>query len=386
MRIASLETIPVSVPYTHREISAQVARDGVSDVLVKLTTDDGLVGWGEACCGADTASVDAALQAMAPFVLGRDAWNREAMRRDAFTHGLWQFRAGTGNFAWAGIDMALWDVCGRACGEPLWRLLGGLQQRDATYFYYLARGSRERLAEQVADGLAAGFETFYLKVGLDDELDLDMVAAVREALGGEPRLRLDANGSWSLPQATRNLAALAEFDIDFVEQPVRDHPVGQLAELRRRTRTTLCANEGLWSEADAYARIRARQADVYCFSPYWVGSIAGFQRLAWVAEYEGLQVCKHTHGELGVAAAAAHHVVLTLPNGVEGHQQTAYLLEHDVLTKPLPIATGPRWGSLDGAGLGVEVDEAAVAEAAGRYRSAGQYLPWQVEQLAKEEG
>jgi L-Ala-D/L-Glu epimerase len=386
VRIASLETIPVSVPYTHREISAQVARDGVSDVLVKLTTDDGLVGWGEACCGADTASVDAALQAMAPFVLGRDAWNREAMRRDAFTHGLWQFRAGTGNFAWAGIDMALWDVCGRACGEPLWRLLGGLQQRDATYFYYLARGSRERLAEQVADGLAAGFETFYLKVGLDDELDLDMVAAVREALGGEPRLRLDANGSWSLPQATRNLAALAEFDIDFVEQPVRDHPVGQLAELRRRTRTTLCANEGLWSEADAYARIRARQADVYCFSPYWVGSIAGFQRLAWVAEYEGLQVCKHTHGELGVAAAAAHHVVLTLPNGVEGHQQTAYLLEHDVLTKPLPIATGPRWGSLDGAGLGVEVDEAAVAEAAGRYRSAGQYLPWQVEQLAKEEG
>ena len=386
MRIASLETIPVSVPYTHREISAQVARDGVSDVLVKLTTDDGLVGWGEACCGADTASVDAALQAMAPFVLGRDAWNREAMRRDAFTHGLWQFRAGTGNFAWAGIDMALWDVCGRACGEPLWRLLGGLQQRDATYFYYLARGSRERLAEQVADGLAAGFETFYLKVGLDDELDLDMVAAVREALGGEPRLRLDANGSWSLPQATRNLAALAEFDIDFVEQPVRDHPVGQLAELRRRTRTTLCANEGLWSEADAYARIRARQADVYCFSPYWVGSIAGFQRLAWVAEYEGLQVCKHTHGELGVAAAAAHHVVLTLPNGVEGHQQTAYLLEHDVLTEPLPIATGPRWGSLDGAGLGVEVDEAAVAEAAGRYRSAGQYLPWQVEQLAKEEG
>ena len=89
---------------------------------------------------------------MAPFVIGRDPWNREAMRRDAFTHGLWQFRAGTGNFAWAGIDMALWDICGRACGQPLWRLLGGLQQQEATYFYYLARGSRESLAAQVADG------------------------------------------------------------------------------------------------------------------------------------------------------------------------------------------------------------------------------------------
>jgi L-alanine-DL-glutamate epimerase-like enolase superfamily enzyme len=376
VKVAKLETIPVSVPYTHREVSSLIARDGVSDVLVKLTTDDGLVGWGEACCGADTASVEAAVKAMAPFVLGRDPWNREAMRREAFTHGLWQFRAGTGNFAWAGIDMALWDICGRACGEPLWRLLGGLLQPEATYFYYLARGDRESLAAQVAAGVASGFEVYYLKIGLDDAEDLAMVAAVREALGEGPRLRLDANGSWTMPQALRLLAALEKHGIDFVEQPVRDHPVGHLAELRSRTTVPVCANEGLWSEADAYARIRARQADVYCFSPYWVGSIGAFHRLAWVADSEGLQVCKHTHGELGLAAAAAHHVVLTLPNGVEGHQQTAHVMEHDVLTEPLPIATGPTWGTIDGPGLGVEVDEDAVAEAAARYESLGQYLPW----------
>jgi glucarate dehydratase len=95
-------------------------------------------------------------------------------------------------------------------------------------------------------------------------------------------------------------------------------------------------------------------------------------------------VCKHTHGELGIAAAAAHHVVLTLPNGVEGHQQTAHLMEHDVLAEPLPIASGPRWGTIDGPGLGVEVDEDAVAEAAARYEAVGQYRPWQADQLAKE--
>jgi L-alanine-DL-glutamate epimerase-like enolase superfamily enzyme len=384
VRVARLETIPVSVPYKHREVSSQVARDGVSDVLVKVTTDDGLVGWGESCCGADTASVEAAVQAMAPLVLGRDPWSRETMRRHAFTHGLWQFRVGTGNFAWAGIDMALWDICGRACGQPLWRLLGGRGPSDATYFYYLARGSRESLEAQVADGLAGGFEVFYLKVGLDDGDDLAMVAAVRDALGDGPRLRLDANGSWTLPRALRMLAALEEYAIDFVEQPVREAPIEHLAELRGRTPIRVCANEGLWSEADAYARIRARQADVYCFSQYWVGSLQSFQRLAWVAEYEGLQVCKHTHGELGLAAAAAHHVVLTLPNGVEGHQQTAHLMEHDVLAEQLPITTGPLWGSIDKPGLGVDVDEAAVAEAAARYTSVGQYLPWQPDQLAKE--
>jgi L-alanine-DL-glutamate epimerase-like enolase superfamily enzyme len=386
VKIAKVESIPVSVPYTHREVSSQVARDGVSDVLVKLTTDDGLVGWGEACCGADTSSVEDAVKALAPFVLGRDPWNRDAMRRDAFTHGLWQFRAGTGNFAWAGIDMALWDISGRACGEPLWRLLGGLLQPEATYFYYLARGPRESLAAQVADGLAKGFEVYYLKVGLDDQEDLAMVAAARDALGDGPRLRLDANGAWTMPQALRMLDALEDYAIDFVEQPVRDHPIGHLAELRARTTIGVCANEGLWSEADAYARVRARQADVYCFSPYWVGSIGAFHRLGWIADYEGLQVCKHTHGELGIAAAAAHHVVLTLPNGVDGHQQTAHLMEHDVLTEPLPIASGPRWGAIDGPGLGVGVDEGAVAEAAARYESVGQYLPWQPDQLARDGG
>lgn len=385
MKVASIETIPVSVPYRHREVSSQVARDGVSDVLVKVTTVDGLVGWGEACCGADTASVEAALRAMAPLVVGRDPWNREAMRRDLFTHGLWQFRTGTGNFAWAGIDMALWDICGRACGLPVWRLLGGLQQKEATYFYYLARGPRESLTAQVEDGLRAGFDVFYLKVGVDDAEDIGMVAAVRELLGPRPLLRLDANGTWSVPRALRNLHAMAEYDIDFVEQPVRDHPVGQLGEVRSRLPMGVCANEGLWSEADAYARIRARSADVYCFSQYWVGSLGNFHRLAWVAACEGLQICKHTHGELGLAAAAGHHVVLTLPNGVEGHQQTAYLMEHDVLSEPIPIATGPRWGVIEGPGLGVEVDEDAVAEAAARYRAEGQYLPWQAFQIAKEE-
>jgi L-alanine-DL-glutamate epimerase-like enolase superfamily enzyme len=384
VKVASVEAVPVSVPYRHPEVSSIVARDGVSDVLVKVTTDDGLVGWGEACCGADTASVQAALRAMTPFVVGRDPWNREAMRRDLFTHGLWQFRAGTGNFAWAGIDMALWDVCGRACGEPVWRLLGGLQANEATYFYYLARGDRESLAAQIEDGLRAGFEVFYLKVGVDDAEDLEMVSAAREALGAGPRLRLDANGTWTVPQALRNLRGLAEYDIDFVEQPVRDHPVGRLGEIRARVPMAVCANEGLWSEADAYARIRAHDADVYCFSAYWVGSIGSFHRLSWVAAYEGLLVCKHTHGELGLAAAAGHHVVLTLPNGVDGHQQTAYMMEHDILTEPLPIATGPRWGPIEAPGLGVDVDEDAVAEAAARYRAEGQYLPWQPDQIAKE--
>ena len=384
MNVAAIETTIVSVPYLHREVSSQVARDGVTDILVRVETDDGAVGWGESCSGADAASVEAAVKAMAPFVIGRDPWNREAMRADLFTHGLWQFRTGTGNFAWAGLDMALFDLCGRAAGQPLYRLLGGLRRSEVSYFYYLARGTDEVMQAQCAQGVAQGYETFYLKVGIEAEADIAMVATARAALGPGPRLRLDANGAWSVPEALRILGRMAEHDIDLVEQPVRDHPVGQLAEVRARLPMPVCANEGMWSEAEAYARIRARQADVYCFSPYWVGSIGAFHRLAHVAHLEGLQVCKHTHGELGLAAAAGQHVLLTLPNIVEGHQQTAHVMGSDILTAPLPIATAPKWGVPAGVGLGVEVDPDAVRDAARRYELEGQFLPYQSEQLGRE--
>ena len=307
MRVASVETTIVSVPYLHREVSSQVARDGVTDILVRVETDDGLVGWGEACSGADAASVEAAVQAMTPFVIGRDPWNREAMQRRslharplAVPRRHRQLRLGRAS-TWRSADL-----CGRAAASRCTGCSAGsgaARCRTSTTWRAAATTTSRRSAR---DGLAQGYETFYLKVGVDD--------------GGRPRdggggARGARAGPAAAPRRERHLerarraphapARMAEHDIDFVEQPVRDHPIGQLAEVRARLPMAVCANEGLWSEADAYARIRARQADVYCFSPYWVGSIGAFHRLAHVAHLEGLQVCKHTHGELGLAAAAA---------------------------------------------------------------------------------
>jgi L-Ala-D/L-Glu epimerase len=381
MKVTAVSTIPVSVPYTHREVSSVVSRDGVTDVLVKVETNDGRIGWGESCSGADVRSVEAAVQAMVPFVIGRDPWNHDAIQAELSVRGLWQHRAGTGNFAYAGLDMALLDLCGQDAGVPIFRLLGGLRRTSVDYFYYLSRGSADDIAEQCAAGLRAGYQVFYLKVGLDHDEDHAAVAAARGALGDGVKLRLDANGSWNSAEALQMLARLQEYDLDFVEQPVRDHPIGHMSELRKRLVVPVAANEGLWSEADVYARILARQADVFCFSPYWVGSIRTFHRLAQVAHLEGLAVCKHTHGELGIAAAAAHHALLALPNIVDGNQQTAQMIQHDIVSAPLPIAEGPTWGLIEGDGLGVEVDTDAVAEANARYEANGQYQPWQAEEL-----
>jgi L-alanine-DL-glutamate epimerase-like enolase superfamily enzyme len=117
MKVSNVTVTPVSIPYLHREVSSVVQRDGVSDILVRVETDDGLVGWGESCSGADVESVAAALRAMFPFVLGRSPWESESIRADLFYRGLWAFRKGTGSFAYAGIDMALWDICGKSVGQ-----------------------------------------------------------------------------------------------------------------------------------------------------------------------------------------------------------------------------------------------------------------------------
>jgi L-alanine-DL-glutamate epimerase-like enolase superfamily enzyme len=376
MKISGLEFIPVSVPYTHREVSSLIQRDGVTDVLVKAITDDGLVGWGESCSGANVESVTETLKAMTPFVLGRSPWASEAIRAELWHDGIWSFRKPTASFAYAGIDMALWDLCGKACGQPLYNLFGGKVREKANYFYYLAQGSREDLIGQCRKGLDQGFHVFYLKVGIDIDAEVDMVRWVRETVGPRAKIRLDANGTWNVNEAVRNLARLDAYRIDFIEQPVTTDPVANMQEVRARTAVAVCANEGMWTVEDAYRQITHRTADVFCFSPYWVGSLAQFQRLCHTAHYEGLQVVKHTHGELGITAAAVHHLLLTLPNTVDGHQQTAHMMQDDILKEPLPIASGPDWGVPQGKGLGVAVDEDRVGRYHELYRERGQFVPY----------
>ena len=377
MRIVSLETFPVRIPYRHSEESSIVDRDGVSDVIVKLRADNGLVGWGESCTAADTAGIDSAIRATAPFVLGRDPWQSEAIYRDVFISGGWQFQAMTGNFAFAAVDMALWDLCGKECGQPLYRLFGGALRDEVDYFYYLRWGTPEEMAEQGRDGIERGYSVYYLKVGVDAAAEAAMLEALRSTVGPQAKIRLDPNQSWSMPQARKTLEEWhARFDIDFVEAPVSIDPIENMSDLRGPGLPPLCVNEGLWREADAARIIKSRCCDYLCFSSYWVGSLRRFHTLCQLAHLEGQWVCKHTHGELGLTAAAGQHMMLCVPNACEGHQQTAQFMVDDILTERIPIADGPKWGRIEAPGLGVDVDEAKLATYHEAYRRAGEYVPY----------
>jgi L-Ala-D/L-Glu epimerase len=377
MRIERLEAVPVRVPYTHAEVSSLVARDGVTDVIVKVIADDGMVGWGECTRAADAAGIACAVAAMAPIVVGRDPWDSEAIAHDVYLAGAWQFQAMTGSFAFAGIDMALWDLCGKACGQPLYRLFGGAAREEVDYFYYLRWGTPEDVAEQCREGVERGYTVFYLKVGVDAPAEEAMLAAVRRTIGPSRKIRIDANQSWTVPQAARLLSAWHErFDLDFVEAPVPIDPVELMLDLKRRVPVPLCVNEGLWREADAYRIVNSRCGDYLCFSSYWVGSLRRLQSLCHAARAQGWQVCKHTHGELGLAAAAGQHMMLTLLNACDGHQQTAQFMADDILMETVPIARGPKWGRIEAPGLGVEVDPAKLARYHEEYVRHGEFAPY----------
>ena len=124
---------------------------------------------------------------MRPFVVGRDPWHTDAIARDVYRTGLWDYRVQTGNFAFAGIDMALWDLCGKACGQPLHRLFGGAMQDDIDYFCYLAQGTPAELRAQCAEGIVRGYRCYYLKVGIDAAAEEAMLEAVRAAIGPAAR-------------------------------------------------------------------------------------------------------------------------------------------------------------------------------------------------------
>ncbi|MDB5076303.1 MAG: hypothetical protein JWO42_2482 [Chloroflexi bacterium] len=377
MKIVALETYIVSVPYTHYEVSSRVYRGGVTDVIVKLTADNGLIGWGESCSGPDVASIEQAVVAAKPFVIGRDPWQSEAIARDYFLTGMWDFRAMTGHFAFAGIDMALWDLCGKECGQPLYRLFGGAMREEVNYFYYLSRGGVEQLEQECAEGVRRGYTCFYLKVGVDSKAETEMLATIRRIIGPDCKIRIDANMAWSVPEAVKLLNGWHDaYDIDFCEAPVRAEPVESMQEVRARVPMAICVNEGLSRPVDVLHQIRSRTGDVLCFSSYWVGTLQRFRMLSQLADLEGLRVVKHTHGELGIAAAAGQHVMLNIPNAGDGVQQTAAFMEDDILTCRIPIADGPIWGRIEGAGLGVEVDEQKLEHFQDAYRRDGQFLPY----------
>ena len=341
-------------------ITALGVHDHSDYVVVRLTTDEGLVGVGEATVSerwsGETVWGATALieRVFRPGICGRDPADTDGLdaRLDQLSRGNW--------FAKSAIEMACWDIRGKSTGQPVYELLGGAC-RDLTFRSRYSMGAYDvpRAQQRAAELIDAGFETIKVKVGGAAEDDIERVRAVREVIGSEPRLVIDANCGWDVETAISCINALEECQLDLVEQPTADGDYTALARVRRETAPPIMADDICFDLVHARELIRNECCDVISVYPGKNGGIRKCQAIVEMAAAHGIACTMGSNLEFDVATAAMGHLIVACANlqieRFPGDTLGPAYHRDSIAVNPLAIE-GPLTRIHDAPGLGIEVD------------------------------
>jgi glucarate dehydratase len=256
-------------------------------------------------------------------------------------------------------------------------LFGGAVRDRVPYYWYVPAGDDNEMARSALEGVERGFETFYMKVGFDEGGSARHVRLVREAIGADRRLRVDANESWRTGQAVQAIRELEPLDLEFVEQPVNMYDIEALAEVQARVSVPIAANQTTWDEYATLAVLRRGAASVVVTDPHQVGGLGRFRKVAAMCEIANVPVVKHSFGDLGVTTLATAHVLATCSNAELAHQTHYQILEGDVIVGGPPVFSEGTIGLPEGAGIGVDLDSELVGEYAETYRRDGEFTAYE---------
>ena len=381
MRITGAETIRVSLPArrVHRMSFDMEGKMG-RYVIVKVTTDEGIHGYGEATVlpmwGGDHmryfgespgTTVHIVNDYLLPAIKGRDPFDIEAI------HAVMDRTVKGFPYAKAAVDMALYDIMGKALGVPAYQLLGGLSRREVPMAHSLGIMEVGAAVEEAAAAVKEGIRTIKVKVGIDRERDVATVRELRGALGEEIEITVDANQGYPSPKvAIQTIERMCEYGISMAEQPVEG--MDGMAEVREAVPCLVMADESAWTPWDIL-EIRDRgAADVFSLYTTKPGGLFKAKKVAAVAEAAGMACNVNGSAETGVGNAANLHLVastgiVTLANvfpvtTIEGKEQTkvagAFYLD-DIIAEPFKYENGNLIVP-DGPGLGIEIDEERLAK------------------------
>ncbi len=295
MRITAIETSIVSLPFTmggpHQLFAGQLW-DRMEILLVKVETEDGLVGWGEAFGHAAILATKAAIDAiLAPLLLGTDAADLNALSR-RIPHAVHLLgRNGPFVYGFAGIDIALWDLAGKRSGQPLWRLLGGSTPVPMEAYASLLNYRNDALVrENTAAACAAGYRAIKLH-----QTTREAVVAAQDAPGAaQARIMLDVNCAWLPPTAQTMAASLADRGLAWLEEPVwPPEDVQALAALRRHG-IPLSAGENVAGLFGFKTLIEAGAIDVAQPSVTKLGGVSEMVRIIHLCQAHGVAVAPHS--------------------------------------------------------------------------------------------
>ncbi len=364
MKITSITATPVAIPFRCDEYWAFGSRKGVISVLVEVHTDEGIIGLGEASAYPSCDIVLAVLETIKGFAIGEDPFNIERLINRIQVVGTWH-HVKSSSPAIGAIEMACWDIVGKACNQPLVNIFGGVVRDNVDFFYYVSGNTPESIAAEGRRGKGQGFGTFYLKVGADNPKDdIARVEALRDGIGPDGLIRVDANEAWSPGAAIRIIREFEHYGLELVEQPVSGRNLSDMAYVRSRINTPMLANEASWTRYDQLEVIKAGAADVLSVDNQMDSGLMNMKRSAGMAAVANLPVLKHSLGELGVAVYAGVHLMASTTNFIYANQSYAALLSDDILEGMtlLPYEKG-KLTPPKGPGIGVSLDRDRV----GRY-------------------
>jgi L-alanine-DL-glutamate epimerase-like enolase superfamily enzyme len=361
-RVVRITATPVRVPRIAPMMTSLGLSDGASFGIVKVETDSGITGLGEISMiwnGDGAALCPTVDRIIGPALVGVRAFdiNRAHQLMDAAV----KFSRAA-NPAKAAVDMALYDIMGKALGTPVCNLLGGLVRESVPLSMSVMMDTPDRMIEQARAFVGRGFHGVKVKIGLDPVHDIAVVASMRKALGDTVTIRVDANMGWrSTREAMTVIEAIAPYRIHSVEQPLPPDRLADLAWLRDASPIPIMVDESVWGPDDAQRVIEARAADIINVYVSEAGGLRNAARIFAMAEMAGIQCTIGSMPELGIGTAAQMHLAVAMPELLGPSDVCGILYNAEsLIMEPLPIGDGVA-GVPAGPGLGVTLDEKRLA-------------------------
>lgn len=371
MKIAQVETYILSHHLDGSFFFSQWSYSERRICIVKITTDDGLVGWGEGYGPADI--IQAGIKHLAPNLIGKNPIQNETLWFDLYRKSLDFARRGVLTASISALDIALWDIKGKYLNLPVSVLLGGQHRKRVVPYatgLYFSKENRlpKRLAEEAKDYVKQGFRAIKMKVGLSIEKDIQHIKHVRNAIGDTP-LMIDANHAYSLREALQ-LARMAEpYNISWFEEPVSPEYYHQYKQLRERTSIPIAGGECEYLRFGFYELLKNNCLDILQLDICASGGLTEAKRIATLASTFGVEIVPHTWGT-GIAFHAALHFIANLEPTPGRLYPPDFYIEYDRtenairerLTRPSLHMENGYINIPQSPGLGIEVNEEALHE------------------------
>ena len=287
--------------------------DSAHNVVVQITTDTEIVGWGEASpfapiTGDSPQSNYLTGQQLAKLIVGKDP-----LAIDARMAEINRFTVGEPSIRSA-FDMALYDIAAQAAGMPLYQFLGGEQRTLRTDLTIGLQDTVEQTVAQAQDILAAGFDAIKMKVGRPALEDVAHVKAVRDLAGPDIAIKIDSNQGWDYPTAVANLCAMKPLNLHYSEQPIAAWDYDNMARLRDHAHLPICADESVFDEKDALKLIKSDAADYLNIKLGKAGGIHTGLKINAIAEAAGSKCMIGCFAESRLGLTAAAHLAMARPN------------------------------------------------------------------------